>query len=64
MNKRELPRIGKEKRPRLEPRILLEEPEKSCHAGHRVTAGDILDNRLIFRDNPVYSKKPRRSMPK
>ena len=32
----ELTWIGKENRPRLEPRILLEGPEKSCHAAHRV----------------------------
>ena len=30
--KLELGRIGKENRPRLEPRILLEDPEKSYHA--------------------------------
>ncbi|BFU90995.1 MAG: hypothetical protein NTAFB01_21820 [Nitrospira sp.] len=35
--KLELTRIGKENRPKLEPRILLEEPEKSYHAPHRVT---------------------------
>jgi len=33
----ELTWVGKENRPRLEPRILLEEPEKSYHAPHRVT---------------------------
>ncbi len=30
--KLELTWIGKEKRPKLEPRILLEDPEKSYHA--------------------------------
>ena len=37
MNKQklELTWIGKEKRPRLEPRILLEDPEKSYHAKFR-----------------------------
>jgi hypothetical protein len=30
-------------RPRLEPRILLEEPEKSYHAAHRVTEHDRFD---------------------
>ncbi len=35
--KLELTWIGKENRPRLEPRILLEDPEKSCHAPHRAT---------------------------
>jgi adenine-specific DNA-methyltransferase len=34
--KLELTWIGKEHRPRLEPRILLEEPDKSHHAKHRV----------------------------
>jgi len=33
--KLELTWIGKEKRPKLEPRILLEDPEKSYHAKHR-----------------------------
>lgn len=49
----ELNWIGKENRPKLEPRILLEEPEKSHHTKHRVTDGDILDNRLIYCDKPV-----------
>jgi hypothetical protein len=30
--KLELTWIGKENRPKLEPRILLEDPAKSCHA--------------------------------
>jgi hypothetical protein len=34
--KLELTWIGKEHRPRLEPRILLEEVDKSHHAKHRV----------------------------
>jgi len=34
--KLELTWIGKEHRPRLEPRILLEEPERSHHAKFRV----------------------------
>ena len=38
--------IGKENRPKLESRILLEDPEKSYHAAHRVTENDIFDNRL------------------
>lgn len=54
--KLELTWIGKEKRPKLEPRILLEDPEKSCHARHRVTDGDIFDNRLIFGDNLLALK--------
>jgi adenine-specific DNA-methyltransferase len=47
----ELTWIGKEDRPRLEPRILLEDAELSHHAARRVTEGDIFDNRLIFGDN-------------
>jgi adenine-specific DNA-methyltransferase len=47
----ELTWIGKEHRPRLEPRILLEDPEKSYHAKQRVTESDLFDNRLIFGDN-------------
>lgn len=54
--KLELTWIGKEKRPKLEPRILLEDPEKSCHATHRVSDGDIFDNRLIFGDNLLALK--------
>jgi len=37
--KLELTWIGKENRPRLEPRILLEDPEKSYHAKFRVKKG-------------------------
>jgi adenine-specific DNA-methyltransferase len=54
--KLELTWIGKENRPRLEPRILLEDPAKSYHATHRVTDGDIFDNRLIFGDNLLALK--------
>jgi adenine-specific DNA-methyltransferase len=54
--KLELTWIGKEDRPRLEPRILLEDQELSYHAGHRMTAGDIFDNRLIFGDNLLALK--------
>ena len=54
--KLELTWIGKEHRPKLEPRILLEDPEKSYHAPHRVTNSDIFDNRLIFGDNLLALK--------
>jgi adenine-specific DNA-methyltransferase len=54
--KLELTWIGKENRPRLEPRILIEDPEKSYHAPHRVTEHDIFDNRLIFGDNLLALK--------
>ncbi len=52
----ELTWIGKENRPRLEPRILLEDPDKSYHAKKRVTDNDIFDNRLIFGDNLLALK--------
>jgi adenine-specific DNA-methyltransferase len=54
--KLELTWIGKEKRPKLEPRILVEDPEKSYHAKHRVSESDIFDNRLIFGDNLLALK--------
>lgn len=54
--KLELTWIGKEKRPKLEPRILLEDPEKTYHAKHRVSDNDIFDNRLIFGDNLLALK--------
>jgi len=54
--KLELTWIGKENRPKLEPRILLEDPAKSYHAKHRVTAHDLFDNRLIFGDNLLALK--------
>jgi len=54
--KLELTWIGKETRPRLEPRILIEGPEKSHHAAHRVTENDIFDNKLIFGDNLLALK--------
>jgi len=54
--KLELTWIGKENRPRLEPRILLEDPEKSYHARARVTENDLFDNRLIFGDNLLALK--------
>ena len=54
--KLELTWIGKENRPQLEPRILLEDPAKSYHAAHRVTDNDQFDNRLIFGDNLLALK--------
>jgi adenine-specific DNA-methyltransferase len=54
--KLELTWIGKENRPKLEPRILLEDPEKSYHAAHRVSDKDIFDNKLIFGDNLLALK--------
>jgi adenine-specific DNA-methyltransferase len=54
--KLELTWIGKENRPRLEPRILIPDDSKSHHAKHRVADGDIFDNRLIFGDNLLALK--------
>ena len=54
--KLELTWIGKEKRPKLEPRILVENPEKSYHAKQRVSDNDLFDNRLIFGDNLLALK--------
>lgn len=54
--KLELTWIGKENRPRLEPRILIEDREKSYHAANRVSEDDIFDNRLIFGDNLLALK--------
>jgi len=48
--------IGKEKRPRLEPRILLEDTELSYHAEKRVSENDCFDNKLIFGDNLLALK--------
>ncbi|MBL8668294.1 MAG: site-specific DNA-methyltransferase [Rhodospirillales bacterium] len=52
----ELTWIGKDERPRLEPRILIEDPEKSYYAKERVSQADIFDNRLIFGDNLLALK--------
>ncbi|CAD5983593.1 Putative type III restriction-modification system HindVIP enzyme mod [Planktothrix tepida] len=52
----ELTWIGKEIRPKLEPRILLEDPDKSYHADHRMSENDSFDNRLIFGDNLLALK--------
>ncbi len=54
-NRLELTWIGKDKRPRLEPRILLEEPSLSYHAPTRKD-GDIFDNILIKGDNLLALK--------
>lgn len=52
----ELTWIGKDDRPRLEPRILIEDTDKSYHAGARVTDHDIFDNILIQGDNLLALK--------
>jgi adenine-specific DNA-methyltransferase len=54
--KLELTWIGKEKRPRLEPRVLIEELSNSYHAKQRISGSDIFDNTLIFGDNLLALK--------
>ena len=55
--KLELTWIGKDKRPRLEPRVLVEDVEKSHHATTRRKDGkDIFDNMLIHGDNLLALK--------
>ena len=54
--KLELTWIGKDVRPKLEPRILLEDSARNYHAKLRVSNNDIFDNRLIFGDNLLALK--------
>lgn len=54
--KLELTWIGKDQRPRLEPRVLVEDPARSYHADKKVTENDQFDNRLIFGDNLLALK--------
>ncbi|MEY8118476.1 site-specific DNA-methyltransferase [Falsihalocynthiibacter sp. BN13B15] len=54
--KLELTWVGKDDRPRLEPRILIEDPEKSYHANERRSESDIFDNVLIKGDNLLALK--------
>lgn len=54
--KLELTWIGKDERPRLEPRILLEDSALSYHAAKRVTDEDNFDNILIHGDNLLALK--------
>ena len=53
--KLELTWPGKDERPMLEPRILIEDPAKSYHASVR-RAGDLFDNMLIKGDNLLALK--------
>ena len=54
--KLELTWVGKASRPRLEPRILIEDAGKSYHAAARVSDDDIFDNVLIHGDNLLALK--------
>lgn len=54
----ELTWIGKDERPKLEPRILLDDPERAY--ARRRGSHDLFDNRIIYGDNllvlnPSYS---------
>lgn len=51
----ELTWIGKDERPRLEPRVLVEDSARSHHASVR-RPGDLFDNRVIFGDNLLALK--------
>jgi adenine-specific DNA-methyltransferase len=54
--KLELTWIGKDESPKLEPRILIEDPELSYHSKHRISENDLFDNKLIFGDNLLALK--------
>lgn len=54
--KLELTWIGKDERPKLEPRILIEDPARSYHAAARRSEADIFDNMLIKGDNLLALK--------
>jgi adenine-specific DNA-methyltransferase len=54
--KLELTWPGKEDRPKLEPRILIEDPAKSYHASARRGDADLFDNMLIKGDNLLALK--------
>ena len=54
--KLELTWVGKDERPKLEPRILIEDPELSYHADKRYGDDDIFDNILIQGDNLLALK--------
>ena len=54
--KLELTWIGKDKRPRLEPRILLADKALSYRAAQAVTGNDLHDNLLIHGDNLLALK--------
>ena len=52
----ELTWTGKDERPRLEPRILIGDVEKSYHAKTRIGENYIFDYRLLFGDNLLALK--------
>ena len=52
----ELNWVGKDVKPRLEPRILIEDSSNSHLAEHRISAADLFENSLIFGDNLLALK--------
>lgn len=60
--KLELTWIGKENRPKLEPRILLEDPALSYHATQRLSDRDNFDCKLIHGDNLLALKALQQEM--
>jgi adenine-specific DNA-methyltransferase len=52
----ELTWIGKDARPKLEPRVLLEDATRSYHASTRRSSEDVFGNMLIFGDNLLALK--------
>lgn len=54
--KLELTWVGKENRPKLEPRVLLEDTSISFHSKHRITDNDLFAGRLISGDNLLALK--------
>ena len=52
--KLELTWVGKEDRPRLEPRVLIPDPSLSYHSHQPSRGAEIFDNRLIsVRENTI-----------
>jgi len=48
--------IGKDTRPKLEPRILIEDPAKSYHDPHRVSENAFFDSLLVFGYNHLIEE--------
>lgn len=55
-SKLELTWVGKESKPKLEPRILLEDSARTYCAPYRVSEHDLFQNQLIFGDNLLALK--------
>lgn len=52
----ELTWIGKDNRPQVEPRVLLEDVARSYHRAERLTDARVFENRLIYGDNLLALK--------